>query len=87
MHPEEQVQIEDGIRSPELIDEEAKVETSETPAGEENVDAAPVRDKQRRERRQEPATDILRKMDMAPTPSIFWIVFEIFKSTRKNGII
>ncbi len=65
MHPEEQVQIEDGIRSPELIDEKAEVKTSETPAGEENVDAAPGRGKQRRVRRQEPATDILRKMDMA----------------------
>jgi len=65
VHPEEQVQVEDEIQPSELMDEKAEVETSETPAGKEIVEAAPVSDKQHRERRQEPASDSLRKMDMA----------------------
>jgi len=65
VHSEEQVQVEDEVRPSEPIDEEVEIETSETPAGEKNVVAAPVSDKQRGNRRQESEPDSLRKMDMA----------------------
>ena len=65
MDPEEQVQVEDEVQPPELIDEGAEVETLETPEGENSVEVAPVAGKQRGDRRQESGSDSLRKMDMA----------------------
>ena len=65
MDPEEQVQVEDEVQPPELIDEGAEVETLETPEGENSVEVAPGAGKQRGDRRQESGSDSLRKMDMA----------------------
>jgi len=65
VHPEEQVQVEDEIRPPELVDEKTEVETSEIPEGEKSDEATLASDKGRRDRRQETESDRLRKMDMA----------------------
>jgi len=65
VHPEEQVQVEDEIRPAELMDEEAEIEIPEMPEDEESDEAAPISDKQQRDRRQESESDSLRKMDMA----------------------